>query len=85
MYIDIDKFKSINDTHGHDVGDQLLQQFAERLKSSVRKHDVLCRVGGDEFLVLLKDINEEKEIVDIAEKCFQYAKETYKSMIYPFM
>ena len=78
MYIDIDKFKSINDTHGHDVGDQLLQQFAERLKSSVRKHDVLCRVGGDEFLVLLKDINEEKEIVDIAERMLSIFQETYE-------
>nr|WP_249317179.1 sensor domain-containing diguanylate cyclase [Bacillus sp. FJAT-50079] len=78
MYIDIDEFKSINDTYGHDVGDQLLQQFAERLKSSVRKEDVLCRVGGDEFLVLLKDISKEKEIVDIAERMLLVFQEAYK-------
>ena len=56
MYIDLDHFKSINDSLGHHVGDELLQQFAKRLKTSVRKNDELCRVGGDEFLVLLKNI-----------------------------
>ena len=52
MYIDIDKFKSINDSLGHEVGDQLLKQFASRLKENVREEDILCRVGGDEFLVI---------------------------------
>jgi diguanylate cyclase (GGDEF)-like protein/PAS domain S-box-containing protein len=78
MYIDIDKFKLVNDTYGHDVGDQLLQQFANRLKSGVRDRDVLCRVGGDEFIVLLKGINEMKEIVNIAERLVSSFQEIYE-------
>ncbi|WP_249871544.1 sensor domain-containing diguanylate cyclase [Oceanobacillus saliphilus] len=68
MYIDIDKFKSINDTFGHHVGDKLLQQFAERLKGCVRENDVLCRVGGDEFLVLLKGIKDKNQLADVAKR-----------------
>ncbi|MBS4201601.1 diguanylate cyclase [Bacillus sp. FJAT-49732] len=62
MYIDLDNFKAINDSLGHNVGDELLQQFANRLKSSLRKNDELCRVGGDEFLVLLKNITDNEQI-----------------------
>ena len=66
LYIDIDKFKEINDSLGHDTGDELLKQFANRMKENVRKDDILCRMGGDEFLVLLSDIKEEK---CIGENC----------------
>jgi diguanylate cyclase (GGDEF)-like protein len=63
MYIDFDHFKTINDSLGHHVGDELLQQFAKRLKSSVGKNDELCRVGRDEFLVLLNNItNDEQDV-----------------------
>src|SRR5262249_5474030 len=48
LYIDLDKFKELNDTHGHQVGDQLLQQVAARLLAAVRNDDVIARVGGDE-------------------------------------
>jgi diguanylate cyclase (GGDEF)-like protein len=70
MYIDIDKFKEINDSLGHDTGDELLKQFANRLKENVRKNDILCRIGGDEFLVLLSGIKEEKDIWEIAERMY---------------
>ena len=68
MYIDLDHFKSINDSLGHHVGDELLQQFAKRLKSSVRQNDELCRVGGDEFLVLLNNITNDEQIEKIAKR-----------------
>jgi diguanylate cyclase (GGDEF)-like protein/PAS domain S-box-containing protein len=77
LYIDIDKFKSINDTYGHDAGDSLLVQFSERLKSSVREEDELCRVGGDEFLVLLTGIKEKKEIEKITERIHQAFQQPY--------
>ena len=77
MYIDLDHFKSINDSLGHHVGDELLQQFAKRLKTSVRKNDELCRVGGDEFLVLLKNITNDEQIEKIAERMHTTFKAPY--------
>lgn len=51
---DIDDFKNINDTYGHDYGDKVLKEFAQKLKSRVRSDDVVCRFGGDEFVVIFK-------------------------------
>lgn len=55
MVIDIDHFKEVNDNHGHHAGDKVLEQFAERLKMMVRSDDVICRIGGEEFVVILKN------------------------------
>jgi diguanylate cyclase (GGDEF)-like protein len=55
MLIDVDHFKRINDTHGHDVGDLVLQRVADTLKHGARTHDVICRIGGEEFLVICPD------------------------------
>ncbi|WP_068148223.1 GGDEF domain-containing protein [Rhodococcoides corynebacterioides] len=55
LYLDIDDFKSINDTHGHEVGDEILRGVARRLVDHTRDADVVCRIGGDEFVVLVRD------------------------------
>ncbi|WP_102706305.1 EAL domain-containing protein [Terribacillus saccharophilus] len=67
MYLDLDNFKYINDTFGHDVGDELLNQFAQRVKECLRDEDVLSRQGGDEFTILLPAIEEEQDAIRIAE------------------
>lgn len=68
VVIDIDSFKSINDTHGHEVGDRLLVSTATRLESELRTTDLLARVGGDEFIVLLPDLNEAAGLQLIVDK-----------------
>lgn len=64
VMLDLDKFKNINDTLGHDVGDAVLVEFSSRLQASIRESDTIVRLGGDEFAVILEDINSEKKTVD---------------------
>lgn len=68
LFVDMDEFKSINDRFGHDVGDQLLQEVALRLKRSVRESDTVARLGGDEFVVMLNDIEDNQCAMRVAEK-----------------
>jgi diguanylate cyclase (GGDEF)-like protein len=67
-FLDLDRFKQINDTLGHDAGDQLLQDVAKRLKLCVRESDTVARLGGDEFVVLLPQLSDVKHAAAIAEK-----------------
>lgn len=68
LLLDIDHFKTINDTHGHLTGDHLLQEIAKRLTGVLRSGDTLCRQGGDEFIVLLTDFDDSTHIAEFASR-----------------
>jgi diguanylate cyclase (GGDEF)-like protein/PAS domain S-box-containing protein len=71
MFLDLDGFKTVNDTLGHDAGDYVLKQVAQRMLSCVRDTDTVARVGGDEFLIIATEINSPENAAQIAEKVIQ--------------
>ena len=77
LYMDIDRFKLVNDSLGHSVGDNLLNAFAERLRVSLREIDILARLGGDEFVILIEDIENEDYASIVAERLQQALKHPF--------
>lgn len=71
MFLDLDAFKQINDVHGHDVGDAVLQIVADRLKETTRQDDTVCRLGGDEFVYLLAEFADLRDVVRVVQKIIQ--------------
>jgi len=71
LFVDLDRFKTINDTLGHEAGDRLLQQLADRFRRSVREGDTVARFGGDEFVIMLDDVAEESDIAAVAKKVLE--------------
>lgn len=68
LFLDLDDFKSVNDSFGHDAGDHLLEEVGRRLGSGVRSSDTVARLGGDEFVVLLEDIGDERKAALVADR-----------------
>ncbi|MEW7999981.1 MAG: EAL domain-containing protein [Candidatus Thiodiazotropha endolucinida] len=77
MYLDMDRFKIINDSLGHYVGDELLKMVGQRLRSELREADTLARVGGDEFNLLVPEINDIQDARNLAEKILRLTLEPY--------
>ncbi|MGN7610844.1 diguanylate cyclase domain-containing protein [Magnetococcales bacterium HHB-1] len=71
LYLDLDKFKPINDTHGHKAGDLVLQEVAKRLLKLIRKSDTVARVGGDEFIIMLYAIQQNDDAIVVAQKVIE--------------
>ncbi len=71
LFIDLDRFKVINDTLGHHVGDLLLKEVAQRLNASVRDSDTVCRQGGDEFIIVLPDLESMSDVAHVAQKILE--------------
>lgn len=77
LYIDLDHFKKVNDTSGHQAGDQLLIEVAKRTQSCLREQDTLSRLGGDEFVVLLENINNHSLTTNICKRIMHALKEPF--------
>ena len=78
MYLDLDRFKYVNDSLGHDVGDELLKQAAQRLGYCVRESDTISRLGGDEFTVILPDMHDEHAVVGVAKKILEVLSQVFR-------
>lgn len=78
LYLDLDKFKWVNDTYGHSVGDQLLQMTAQRILSCVREADTVARFGGDEFVILLERVNTVESTLLVAQKVLQMLNQPFE-------
>ncbi|MGC1454249.1 MAG: diguanylate cyclase [Nitrospirota bacterium] len=76
LFLDLDRFKGVNDTLGHEAGDELLKAVAERLKSTLRKADAVARIGGDEFSILLAGIESQEDIAEIVRKILVSLRDT---------
>jgi diguanylate cyclase (GGDEF)-like protein/PAS domain S-box-containing protein len=77
MFIDLDHFKTINDTLGHTAGDELLLEMARRLRECVREDDTVARLGGDEFTIILADLRQPEDALDVAQKILDTVQQTF--------
>ena len=78
LFLDLDRFKNVNDSLGHAIGDELLQEVATRLYSTLRNDDTISRNGGDEFVVVLEDLSDTNEVIHVAKKIIKSLTETFE-------
>lgn len=77
LFFDLDRFKPINDTYGHEVGDVMLKEVAQRLRQSLRSCDVIGRIGGDEFVAIMEDIKSDTAVAHAAEHLLEVLSQPY--------
>lgn len=77
LFLDLDGFKAVNDTYGHEIGDWLLKTVAQRLRHTMRASDLIARLGGDEFVIVLSHVKDDINISEIAEKIIQEINEPF--------
>lgn len=77
LFLDLDGFKNVNDTYGHDIGDILLKEVSERFKINTRKKDIVARFGGDEFIIILTENSTSGQVSKVAEKLVRIISEPY--------
>jgi len=78
LFLDLDRFKNINDTFGHDEGDKVLRSVSQRFRQTLRESDIVARVGGDEFILLIDQFNEPRDLGDIADKLLFEASQPFE-------
>jgi diguanylate cyclase (GGDEF)-like protein len=78
LFLDLDRFKAVNDTFGHDTGDELLCQVARRLEGSLRGNDTVARLGGDEFVIVLQELKNKEDISTVARKIIKILGEPFE-------
>ena len=78
LYIDIDEFKSVNDSLGHPVGDELLKAVAARLRGCIRETDFVARLGGDEFAVVQTGIAQPSDVMELVKRIYDAIREPYR-------
>jgi len=83
IFIDLDYFKTINDSLGHDIGDEVLKEFANRIQTIIRREDTFARLGGDEFVILLPEFSHSYNVAE--ELAFKIAKKCHELMDEPFI
>jgi diguanylate cyclase (GGDEF)-like protein len=77
LFLDLDRFKNVNDSLGHAIGDELLQEVATRLYSTLRNNDTISRNGGDEFVVVMEELSDSNEVIHVAKKIISSLTETF--------
>jgi diguanylate cyclase (GGDEF)-like protein len=77
LYIDLDRFKPVNDTFGHATGDEVLRQLAQRFKNAVRPTDAVARLGGDEFAIVLSSVRDKAAAEMVAGKIVELARQPF--------